>query len=264
MRPLLALVLAAMIATPACAGPIRDQIYYPEPMPTEMPVWAGRAPQEISVTTADGLTLRALWWPPEKPDGQVIVFFHGNAGQRAGWAKATEAFAADGRGLLVADYRGYGGNPGKPTEEGLFADGDAFMAKARELAPQARQYILGYSLGGAVALEMAGRHPVDGVVTVSTFTGLADIAPVYARPFLPDRYDSRAAIAKVTAPIVMFHGTADELIPFAQMGELANLAKVRVRVVPLKGGGHHIVLPKIIPLMWKNLDELAQPAPAAN
>jgi pimeloyl-ACP methyl ester carboxylesterase len=259
----LAIAAVLLASAPACGGPIRDQIYYPEPMPATMPVWAGRAPQEVSVTTADGLTLHAFWWPPEKPDGQVVVFFHGNAGQRAGWAKTTEAFAADGRGLLVADYRGYGGNPGQPTEKGLFADGDAFMAKARALAPDAKLYVLGYSLGGAVALEMAGRHKVDGVVTVSTFTSLADVAPVYARPFLPDRYDSRAAITRVTAPIVMFHGTKDELIPFKQRDELAGLAKVRVRVVTMNGAGHHVNLAKIIPLMWQNLDDLSRPAPAA-
>lgn len=248
-----------MIATPACAGPIRDRIYYPDPMPAELPTWAGRAPQEVSVQTADGLTIRGYWWPPETPDREVVVFFHGNAGQRAGWAKAAEPFAADGRGVLVADYRGYSDNPGEPTEEGLFADGDAWMAKARALAPQAKLYLLGYSLGGAVALEMANRHKVDGVVTVSTFTSLADMAPAVARPFLPDRYDNRAAIARVTVPIVMFHGTADQTVPFAHRDELAKLAKVRVRVVDMTGAGHHVNLAKIIPLMWKNLGDLSRP-----
>lgn len=252
----LAVTAALLLTAPACAGPVRDRIYYPEPMPAEMPAWAGRAPQEVSVKTADGLTIKGYWWPPEKPDGDVVVFFHGNAGHRAGWAKATESLAADGRGLLVADYRGYSDNPGKPTEEGLFADGEAFMALARQLAPQARIYIFGYSLGGAVALEMAARHDVAGVITLGTFASLANVAPKIARPFLPDRFDSRAAIAKVAEPVLLIHGTADEVIPFAQMAELKKAAKGPVRTWKLEGARHHIDFARLAPLLWLQLAEM--------
>lgn len=262
MRPFLyrtgGLALAALllVATPACSGPIRDRIYYPEPMPTTAPVWTGRAPVEVTATTADGLTLRGYWWPPEQAGGDVLVFFHGNAGNRQGWAEATQALAAGGHGLLVVDYRGYSDNPGKPTQTGLFADGEAFLALAKTLAPESRLYLFGYSLGGAVALEMAARHEVGGVVTLGAFAALADLAPAIARPFLPDRYDNRAAIARVTEPVLLIHGTADEIIPFDQMGELKAASTGKVRTFKLEGAGHHIDFAKLAPQVWSNIAEM--------
>lgn len=257
MKAVAALALAAVLAaaTPACSG-IRDRIYYPEAMPATAPVWAGRAPREVTATTADGLTLKGYWWPPETAGGDVIVFFHGNGGNRAISAKMAEPLAADGHGLLIVSYRGYGDNPGKPTEEGLFADGEAFMALAGTLAPTSRLYLFGFSLGGAVALEMAARHEVAGVVTLGAFAALADVAPAVARPFLPDRFDNRAAIARVDEPVLLIHGTADEVIPFAQMAQLKAASRGKVRTMPLNGAPHHVDFIQLAPLVWKNIAEM--------
>ncbi|ATQ42589.1 alpha/beta hydrolase [Caulobacter mirabilis] len=251
------LAAALTLSAPACADPIRDRIYLPEPMPKAAPAWAGRAPREVVATTADGLTLKGYWWPPETADAEVVVFFHGNAGNRATAAKMAEPLIEGGRGLLIADYRGYGGNPGKPTQEGLFADGEAFMALARSLAPQARTYVFGYSLGGAVALEMASRHEVAGVITLGAFATLAEVAPAFARPFLPDRFDNRAAILRVDEPVLLIHGTADEVIPFPQARELKTVAAGRkVRLLRLDGADHHPDFRQLAPMVWKNIAEM--------
>jgi pimeloyl-ACP methyl ester carboxylesterase len=152
--------------------------------------------------------------------------------------------------VLVASYRGYGDNPGAPSEDGLFADAEAWMAKARELAPGADIYLFGHSLGGAVALEMAARHEVAGVATLGTFARLADQAPSIARGILPDRYDNVAAIRRVSVPVLLLHGTEDRVVALAAGEELAEAASYAT-LVRLTGAGHQVDLAKIADRIWQ-------------
>ncbi|MEA2239928.1 MAG: uncharacterized protein QOC81_4652 [Thermoanaerobaculia bacterium] len=162
--------------------------------------WSGRAPQEVTAKTADGLKLRGYYWPPPSAGGDVILFFHGQSGNRYKAAQMAAPLAAGG-GLLVADYRGYGDNPGAPDEAGLYKDARAFLSLARTLAPNSRIYLLGFSLGAAPALHLAGEEAVAGVITLGAFTSLRDAAPRAARGLIRDRFDNRAAIARVDEPI---------------------------------------------------------------
>lgn len=248
------LAAAALLALAACASYVRSQIYQPLPLADTRVTFADEAPQEISVTTADGLTLDSLYWPPAEGNDTLIVYFHGNGGNKLTAASAAQPLRTGGHGLLVASYRGYSGNPGKPTEDGLFMDGDAWMAKARDLAPDAHLFVFGHSLGAAVALQMAARHPVDGVATLGAFPKLADAAPVYARGVLPDRFDNLDAIARVTAPVYLFHGTADETVPFGSAAKLkAASVGGAAEVIPLEGGHHQVPMDKLAPYIWEKL-----------
>jgi len=237
-----------------CANYLRSQIYQPEPLENTKIDFAGEAPLDVSVTTADGLTLHSYYWPPAESNDTLLVYFHGNGGNKLTAAGTAQKLRTGGHGVLVASYRGYSGNPGKPTEDGLFSDGDAWMAKAHELVPDAHLFVFGHSLGGAVALEMATRHKVDGVATLGTFSRLAAAAPAYARGVLPDRFDNLDAIARVKAPVYLFHGTADEVVPYSSAAKLkAASVDSAAEVIPLEDGGHQVPMEKLAPYVWERL-----------
>ncbi|HEV2818367.1 MAG TPA: alpha/beta hydrolase [Allosphingosinicella sp.] len=247
-------LLAAALALAGCAGMVRERIYRPEPIAADRPAWQGAAPRPVSARTADGLVLHGYYWPPAAGSRDILIFFHGNAGNRETAARMAEPLARHGAGLLVASYRGYGGNPGRPSEAGLIADGAAFAALARQLQGEGRLYLVGWSLGGAVALQLAGRIPVDAVATLGAFSRLADAAPAAARPFLPDRFDNLAAIGRVAAPVYLFHGTSDEVVPYAQAARLRAASGGRATIVTIAGGGHRPDLARLADTIWQALE----------
>jgi fermentation-respiration switch protein FrsA (DUF1100 family) len=217
--------------------------------------WSGRAPEEVAATTADGLMLRGYYWPPQTMGGDLILFFHGQSGNRYTAARTAAPLAAGG-GLLVASYRGYGDNPGTPDEDGLYADARAFLSLARILAPKSRIYLFGFSLGAAPALRTAADEEVAGVITLGAFTALADVAPPVVRHLLPDRFDNRASIARVTEPILLMHALADEVVPFSQAETLRALAPQRARLLRLEGGGHAADLETLAAVVWDNIHRM--------
>jgi fermentation-respiration switch protein FrsA (DUF1100 family) len=237
-----------------CASKARSRIYLPEPMPADVS-FTDPAPQEVATTTDDGLALRGYYWPPPAPGGEVIVFFHGQSGNRYTAARRAAPLASGG-GLLVASYRGYGDHPGTPHEHGLYSDARAFLRLARSLAPQSRIYLVGFSLGAAPALQMAAEEEVAGVVTIGAFAALRDVAPRLSRGLLPDRFDNRAAIARVDEPILILHAPGDELVPAAQARELQAHASRGVRLLWLEGSGHAVDFAYLAPMIWENIRQM--------
>jgi fermentation-respiration switch protein FrsA (DUF1100 family) len=250
-----ALSMAAVaLLLASCSSAIDSRLYLPEPMPASVE-WAGPAPAEVAATTEDGLTIRGYYWPPREPGGDVILFFPGQSGNRHTAARMAAPLAAGG-GVLVASYRGYGDNPGKPDEPGLYADARAFLSLARKLAPNSRLYLLGYSLGAAPALRIAADEEVAGVITVGAFASLADVAPRLSRGLLRDRYDNRASIARVDEPILILHAPEDELVPLAQAYALRDRAPRGVRLLKLEGTGHRPDFQYLSEMIWKNIGEM--------
>ena len=247
-------LLAAALLLAGCAGFVRERIYRPAPLAAGAPAWPGPAPQPVTARTRDGLLLTGYYWHPAGGSRDILVFFHGNAGNRQSAALLAEPLTRHGGGVLVASWRGYGGNPGRPSEAGLLADGAAFVALARRLHPDGRLFLVGWSLGGAVALALAGSMPVDGVATLGAFSRLADAAPAVTRPFLPDRLDNLTAIARVTAPVYLFHGTQDEVIPYAHAARLRAASGGRATIVTIRGGGHRPDFRQIAESVWQALE----------
>jgi uncharacterized protein len=245
---------AMLLALASCTSTVHSRLFLPEPMPASVS-WSGRAPEEVTATTADGLKLRGYYWPPQSEGGDLILFFHGNGGNRYTAARRA-APLADGGGLLVASYRGYGDNPGEPDEAGLYADARAFLSLARTLAPNSRIYLLGFSLGAAPALHTAAEEEVAGVITVGAFARLADVGPRLARGVLRGRFDNRAAIARVDEPILILHAPEDEVVPFAQAKTLQGLAPRGVRLLRLEGTGHAVDFGYLAPMIWENIRQM--------
>jgi pimeloyl-ACP methyl ester carboxylesterase len=167
----------------------RRLIYFPFPaqVPPAEAVVAGA--REVRLRTVDGLALRAWLVEAGEPDrGVAVLVANGNPGNRSLRAPLARVLASAGLAVLLFDYRGYGGNPGRPSEQGLARDVRAarrFLIEGAEISP-ARVLYYGESLGSAVVTELATEHPPAGLVLRSPFVDLASVGRVHY-PFLPVR-----------------------------------------------------------------------------
>jgi len=168
--------------------------------------------------TEDGLSLLS-WYLPAQPGRPVIAYFHGNGGHVGYRAERLLRFAREGFGVLMVEYRGYGGNPGTPSETGFYTDGRAALAFLdREGVTPNRLMLYGESLGSGVAVALAAERQVAAVILEAPPTSVAEVAQCHF-PFVPaarmvtDRYDSLSRIGKVKAPILVLHGERDRVVP---------------------------------------------------
>jgi fermentation-respiration switch protein FrsA (DUF1100 family) len=206
----------------------RRLIYFPD---TSSPTLdrAGLAGAEsVAFVTSDGLRLSA-WFVTgtgSSPRPTVIVF-SGNAGHREYRAPLAAALRAHGLNVLLTDYRGYGGNPGTPTEDGLAADARAARAYilTRPDVDVTRVVYFGESLGGAVALALSVEHQTAALVLRSPFASLTLVGQ-HHYPMLPvalllrDRFPSIDRVARVQCPVLVIAGTRDLVIPTAHTRRL--------------------------------------------
>jgi fermentation-respiration switch protein FrsA (DUF1100 family) len=237
------LVLAALLALLWVSQ--RRMIYFPtQTVPSVAEV--DYALEAISYPTEDGLTLRA-WLVPASGDplGAVLVF-NGNAGNRAHRLALAEALSRAGYEVLLADYRGYGGNPGSPSEQGLAHDARAALAflRSRPEVDERRIVYFGESLGAGVAVGLAREQAPAALVLRSPFASLPEIAAVHyplipASLLLRDRYDSMGVVGEITTPLLVIAGSDDRIVPVEQSRRLFDAANEPKRMVVVEGAGHN-------------------------
>jgi uncharacterized protein len=225
----------------------RRLIYFPFPaqLPRAEAVVAGA--REVTLRTVDGLVLGAWLVEAGEPDrGVAVLVANGNAGNRSLRAPLARALAGAGLAVLLFDYRGFGGNPGRPSEQGLARDVRAahrFLIEEAEVAP-ARLLYYGESLGSAVVTELATEHPPAGLVLRSPFVDLASVGRVHY-PFLPvrtllrDRYPLADQLAGVKVPTTVVYGSRDSIVPPEQSRAVAAVAAGETRVVEIAGADHN-------------------------
>jgi uncharacterized protein len=201
----------------------------------------------VCLTTADGLNLRSWLFRAARADAPTVLFFHGNAGDIGNHLPFAKFMIDAGYGVLALEYRGYGGNPGAPDEEGLIADGRAALAFLETQGiPDSNIVLFGESLGTGVAVQLAAEHDVRAMILRSPYTSIADVAQLQL-PYLParwlvrDRFDSLAKIGRNKAPLFIFHGATDTLIPLALGRELFDAASEPKTWLTLDGVGHNDV-----------------------
>jgi poly-gamma-glutamate capsule biosynthesis protein CapA/YwtB (metallophosphatase superfamily)/alpha-beta hydrolase superfamily lysophospholipase len=225
----------------------RRLIYAPVPrtVPPAGAVLAGA--REVTLLTADGIALGAWFVPPAaaKRDMAVLVAA-GNAGNRSQRAPLAAALARQGLGVLLFDYRGYGGNRGRPTESGLARDSRAALRFLTDEVglPLDRLLYFGESLGSAVVTELAVEHPPAGLVLRSPFTDLASVGRAHY-PFLPvrtllrDRYPLAEQLARVRVPTLIVYGSDDRIVPPDLSRSAAAAAAGPARLLELEGTDHN-------------------------
>ena len=226
----------------------RRLIYFPleHDVPRAGSILSGAS--DVVLTTPDGLELGA-WFVPSataSPRATVLIF-NGNAGHRAARAPLARVLADRGFAVMLFDYRGYGGNPGSPTERGLATDARAARRHllSREDVDQERLIYFGESLGAAVALELAVEHPPAALVLRSPFASMTEIGKLHY-PFVPvglllaDRFPSIDRAPSLEAPLLVIAGDRDDIVPYAQSRALFDaVTGSRKRFVKVDGAGHN-------------------------
>ena len=227
----------------------RRLIYFPFGGTVPHPREAGLASaREVLIHTEDGLTLGAWFVEPASNErGWTLILFNGNAGHRGLRAPLAGRLAGHGIGILMLDYRGYGGNPGTPTEAGLLRDARAARRWVMERASRhpTRVAYFGESLGTGVAVELAAENQPDALILRSPYTSMADVAS-HHYPFLParrllrDRYASIDRIGALSCPVLVIAAERDSIVPASQSRRLFEAAAPsRRRWFLLPGADHN-------------------------
>jgi pimeloyl-ACP methyl ester carboxylesterase len=174
-----------------------------------------------------------------------LLYFYGNGMCMADSLSEFNQFRRLGFNVIVVDYEGYGMSGGEPSEQGCYAAADAAYdyLLTRNDVDKERIVAVGWSLGAAVAIDLASRKHVAGLATFSAFTNISDmgrvLSPGHVEIDLGCQFDNLAKIGSVSCPIFMAHGTADQLVPPEMLDRLAKAAKSKVTIARVSGAGHN-------------------------
>jgi uncharacterized protein len=227
---------------------LHSLLYFPSRPILASPDQAGLAHRDLEFATEDGERLHG-WWVDRRaePLGHLLLC-HGNAGNVGDRVLHAALLTAVGFDVLLFDYRGYGRSSGSPSEEGTYPDARAALDCLLEQpgVEPGRVVYLGESLGGAIALDLALGRPPAGLVLLSAFTGVADLArlhyPFVPASLVPDAYPALRRIGGLRAPLLVLHGDRDDVVPVAQGQALFGAAPEPREIHVFPGLGHNDVL----------------------
>lgn len=261
------LMLAVMAYLAVCVymwAAQRQYIFEPKPLLQTTPERLGLKFEEVHIQSGSGAEhgdLFAWWIPAEHADAPILLYMHGNDKNISAATDLDRVVHLHGMGynLLTFDYRGYGKSTGgEPNEVKVYEDAEAawsYLIKQRA-ADTKRIFIYGHSLGGAIAIDLAARHPeAAGIIAESTFTTMADMGRLeYA--YLPadllvnQRFDSLDKMARLKVPVLFIHGTWDRRVPSRMSQRLYDSAP-QPKVLKLIEGGEHNNIGIIAPLEYR-------------
>ena len=228
----------------------RESIFEPTAVLQTSPARLGAPFEELRIPSGSGAErgdLHAWWIPAEKPDAPTVLYLHGNFRNISYNLENALRYRALGSNLLLVDYRGYGkSSGGKPSEAKVYEDAEAawqYLVGQRGVKPQ-QLFIYGHSLGGAVAIDLALRHPeAAGLITESTFTSMQAMGEL-KYDFLPaglllnQRFESLQKITQLKVPLLLIHGTWDQKVPVGMAQQLFEAAPQPKTLVMIEGGEH--------------------------
>jgi pimeloyl-ACP methyl ester carboxylesterase len=225
------------------------ELIYPVP-PVAVPSPAPPPLVDVALAAA-GRPVAAWSLRAAAPAAALMLYFHGNGEnletlRQAGLLDEISGLGVD---LLAIDYPGYGRSAGEPSEAANLAAAEAALAWARRERAGRQIVACGWSLGAAVAIQLAAGHPgeIDRLVLMSPWSSLPELAKEHYPGFmvaalLRERYDSVAAAAAVRCPTLVVHGTADTIIPLRHGQAVAAALGGHARLAPVAGAGHNDLL----------------------
>ena len=220
-------------------------IYFPDPVVSWIPSDWHLDYQEVWFETRDRVKLHG-WFFPLGEETPVILFCHGNAGNISHRLENIRLLLQYGLRVFIFDYRGYGRSEGKPSETGLYWDGQAaydYMVEKLCIAPE-KIILFGRSLGAAVAVDLCLEKETKALIIESAFTSTKDMARTMFlfrlfAPLLPAQFNNLEKITQVTVPKLIIHGEKDGIVPFSMGQTLFRAAHQPKYFLPLRKAGHN-------------------------
>jgi hypothetical protein len=198
---------------------------------------------EVYVDTADGLCLQSFFIS-NRSSSSIIIYFHGNAGNIYERIPELVDLSKTGVSVLGIGYRGYGKSTGKPSERGIYLDGQAAVKYAEEKLKYGKEeiFLCGRSLGSVVALEMARNNKFAGIILVTPLTSGADVLRAHGYRLSPllvgDVIDNMKKVPDISSPVLIIHGDKDEVVPWAMGEKIFSALKNPKKIVTITGGQH--------------------------
>jgi len=224
-------------------------LFYPEKLPADYQFSFPGQYREYPITAPDGTQLSGLLFTTPSPKG-LVFFLHGNGGSLAGWGGVAATYTRLGYDVFLLDYRGYGKSQGSVSSQAqLFGDVEAAYNQLKSAYSENKIVIVGYSVGTGPAAWLAARHQPHQLLLHAPYYSMADMAAHTIRlwPVLPGwllRYPlaTNEYVPRVSAPVVLFHGDRDEVIPYQSSVRLRALLKPGDQLITIRGGGHNGLL----------------------
>ena len=223
-------------------------VYMPRRMMEGTPSRANLDYREIFFKTKDGVILNAWFIPAEEPKATAL-HCHGNSGNIADRIDTIKIYHNMGISLFIFDYRGYGKSKGSPSEKGTYKDAEAawnYLVEEMGIAP-GDIIISGHSLGGAVAIYLAGKVAPKALIVEGSFTSMTDMGKLFY-PYLPirllvrHRYNSINHLKKVHCPVLIIHSPDDRVVPFFMGKSLYYAANPPKRFLEIHGSHNDAIL----------------------
>lgn len=195
----------------------------------------------------NGDRLHAWWAPGPRADAPALLYLHGARWNLTGSVTRIERWRKMGFTVLAIDYRGFGkSTQASPSEQLAYEDAEAAWDYLAKTEPARARFIVGHSLGGAIATELAVRRPeASGLVLEATFTSIRDMVEHTAWRYVPvgliltQEFDTLSKVPRLRLPTLIVHGTRDSVVPY-EMGErLYAAAAGPKRFIRVEGGSHH-------------------------
>ena len=223
---------------------LNSLVFFPSRAIEQTPAQAGLSHRELALATDDGERLHGwLLDARSAPVGHLLIC-HGNGGNVGDRLHFASLLMAVGFDVLLFDYRGYGRSSGRPGEQGTYRDARAALACLLDQpgVDASRVLYLGESLGGAVAVDLALAHPPAGVVLISAFTSIREMArhhyPFIPAALVPDAYPTLRRIPDLGAPLLVLHGEGDAVVALSHATSLFEAAPEPKRIRTFPGVGH--------------------------
>lgn len=224
-------------------------LFYPQKLPADYQFRFPGEYREYPITAADGTQLSGLLFSVKAPKG-LVFFLHGNGGSLAGWGSVATTYTRLGYDVFLLDYRGYGKSAGAISSQAqLLADVETAYTQLKTSYAEQTMVVAGYSVGTGPAAWLAARHHPRLLLLHAPYYSLGDMAAhtIKLWPILPSwllRYPmaTNAFVQLVGAPVVLFHGDRDEVIPYESSVRLRALLKPGDQLIPIPGAGHNGLL----------------------